>query len=73
MTIEDLGVAKKVVVAKDTTTIIGGNGSPDAIKARIEEIRKHVEMLPANMIKTFQRTLSKADQRDCDCESRGDD
>lgn len=43
MTIEDLGVAKKVVVAKDTTTIIGGNGRPEAIKARIEEIRKHIE------------------------------
>ncbi|NLD27167.1 MAG: chaperonin GroEL, partial [Acholeplasmataceae bacterium] len=43
MSLEDLGVAKKVVVAKDNTTIIDGNGTPDAIQDRIKEIRKHVE------------------------------
>ncbi len=43
MVIEDLGVAKKIVVAKDTTTLIGGNGDGAALKNRIEEIRHHVE------------------------------
>jgi chaperonin GroEL len=43
MSLEDLGVAKKIVVAKDNTTIIDGNGEPEAIQNRIKEIRKHVE------------------------------
>ena len=40
---DDLGSAKKVSVAKDTTTIIGGNGKADALKARIEEIRNRID------------------------------
>lgn len=40
---EWLGRAKKVVVSKDTTIIIGGKGSPKAIKERIESIRFEVK------------------------------
>ena len=43
MSIEHLGVAKKIVVAKDNTTIIGGAGQEHLIKGRIEEIRKQSE------------------------------
>ena len=43
MTIDDLGVAKKIVVTKDATTIIGGEGKQEDIKARIAEIRRHIE------------------------------
>ena len=39
----DLGRAKRVVVTKDTTTIIEGAGSEEAIQGRIEQIRKEIE------------------------------
>lgn len=38
-----LGRAKRVVVARDTTTIIGGAGERSAIDARMEQIRKQIE------------------------------
>src|SRR6476646_3177185 len=42
-TMNDLGDAKKVVVAKENTTIIDGAGKATDIKARIESIRQQVE------------------------------
>ena len=36
----ELGRARRVVVARDTTTIVGGAGARDAIDARIAEIRR---------------------------------
>ncbi len=41
--LEDLGRAAKVVSTKDTTTIVDGAGSGDAIKGRIDEIRAETE------------------------------
>ncbi|HLS65593.1 MAG TPA: chaperonin GroEL [Pseudogracilibacillus sp.] len=38
-TIEQLGRAAKVVVSKETTTIVEGAGSPDQIEARVNQIR----------------------------------
>src|SRR5687768_17385772 len=38
-----LGQARKVVVSKDTTTIIDGAGDPDAIKGRIKQIKSEIE------------------------------
>ncbi len=43
VTIEDLGRAEKVVATKEDTTIIGGKGDPDMIKARIEQIKAEIE------------------------------
>src|SRR6202158_4324389 len=43
VTLNDLGEAKKVVVEKETTTIIDGAGKSTDIKARIESIRQQVE------------------------------
>jgi len=43
VTLNDLGDAKKVVVAKENTTIIDGAGKATDIKARIESIRQQVE------------------------------
>ncbi|WP_337177221.1 chaperonin GroEL [Paludisphaera sp.] len=40
--LEDLGQAKKVEIDKDNTTIIEGAGSSDAIKGRIEAIRREI-------------------------------
>jgi chaperonin GroEL len=43
VTVNDLGEAKKVVVEKETTTIIDGAGKAADIKARIESIRQQAE------------------------------
>ena len=41
--IEQLGRAKRIVVDKDNTTIIGGAGNRKQIDARIEQIRREIE------------------------------
>ncbi len=38
----DLGQAKKVIIDKDNTTVIEGSGKTDAIKGRIEAIRREI-------------------------------
>jgi chaperonin GroEL len=43
VTIEQLGRAKRVVVDKDNTTIIGGSGDRKQIDDRIEQIRREIE------------------------------
>ena len=43
VTLNDLGNAKKVVVEKETTTIIDGAGKTTDIRARIESIRQQAE------------------------------
>src|SRR5688500_4338685 len=42
-TLDDLGDAKKVVVEKENTTVIGGAGKTADIKARVESIRAQAE------------------------------
>ena len=42
-TIEDLGSAKRVVITKDNTTIIDGQGEKDKIEGRIAEIKTQIE------------------------------
>jgi chaperonin GroEL len=41
--ISQLGRARRVVVAKDTTTIVDGSGETDAIKGRINQIKAEIE------------------------------
>jgi chaperonin GroEL len=41
--ISQLGRARRVVVAKDTTTIVDGAGDSDAIKGRINQIKTEIE------------------------------
>ena len=43
VTIEDLGESRRVVATKDDTTIVDGAGAPEAVKARIAQIRAQVE------------------------------
>lgn len=43
MTLEQLGRAKRVVVDKDTTTIIGGAGKRKEIEARMAQIRREID------------------------------
>ncbi|HEX8202577.1 MAG TPA: chaperonin GroEL [Isosphaeraceae bacterium] len=40
--LNDLGQAKKIVIDKDNTTVIEGAGKTDAIKGRIEAIRREI-------------------------------
>ena len=42
VTLDMLGTAKSVKVGKENTTIIGGAGNPDAIKARVQAIRAQI-------------------------------
>lgn len=42
-TLEQLGRAKRVVVDKDTTTIIGGAGARKEIEARMAQIRREID------------------------------
>ncbi len=41
--LEDLGRAKRVVVDKDTTTIIDGAGKKEDIEARVKQIKQQIE------------------------------
>jgi chaperonin GroEL len=41
--LKDLGRAKRIVVDKDTTTIVDGKGKADAIQGRIKEIKVAIE------------------------------
>jgi len=40
---EHLGSAKKIIVDKDNTTIINGNGDSEQIKARVNQIKQQIE------------------------------
>jgi len=46
--LSQLGTAKKIVVGKDTTTIIEGAGTKKDIEARCEQIRKQLEKATSN-------------------------
>jgi chaperonin GroEL len=41
--LKDLGQAQRVVLDKDTTTIIGGAGGKEAIQARCQDLRRQLE------------------------------
>jgi chaperonin GroEL len=42
-TLQDLGTAKRVIVAKENTTIVDGAGAETEIKGRVEQIRAQIE------------------------------
>jgi chaperonin GroEL len=51
LTLKDLGTASRVIVNKETTTIIGGNGSKSAIKERILHLTKRIEQSKSDFAK----------------------
>lgn len=56
----DLGRAKKIVITKDTTTIIEGNGADAAIKGRILQIKAQIENTTSDYDKEkLQERLAK--------------
>ncbi len=58
--LSQLGQAKKIVIDKDTTTIIEGGGSKKDINARCEQIRKQVEKSTSDYDKEkLQERLAK--------------
>jgi chaperonin GroEL len=58
--IEDLGRAKKVVVDKDNTTIVEGNGKAAEIEGRVKQIRRQVEETTSDYDKEkLQERLAK--------------
>src|SRR2546427_7267984 len=42
-TLNDLGQAKRIVIDKDNTTLVGGKGKRDAIQGRINEIKAAID------------------------------
>jgi len=59
-TIDDLGRAEKIVVAKDDTTVIGGSGDSAMIKGRIEQIRVEIDRSTSDYDKEkLQERLAK--------------
>src|SRR5688572_15329683 len=43
ITLEDLGRAKSIVVDKENTTIVEGNGKSSEIQGRVNQIRRQIE------------------------------
>jgi len=43
LTLDDLGRAKRVIVSRDDTTIVGGSGGRTALDGRCQEIRHQIE------------------------------
>ena len=60
ITFADLGSAKKVVITKDSCTIVDGLGESSAIEARVAQIRAEIENTTSNFEKEkLQERLAK--------------
>ncbi|MEX0865246.1 MAG: chaperonin GroEL [Acidimicrobiia bacterium] len=60
VTLELLGRARKILVAKDTTTVIDGSGSEGDVKARIKQIEREIENTDSDWDKEkLQERLAK--------------
>ncbi len=58
--VSDMGTAKKVVVTKEDTTVVEGGGQTDAVKGRIEQIRRQIENTDSSYDKEkLQERLAK--------------
>lgn len=58
--IDELGSARKIIVSKETTTIIGGSGESEAIQARIKQIRREIDVATSDYDKEkLQERLAK--------------
>ena len=59
-TLNDLGQAKRIVVDKDNTTIVGGKGKHDVIQGRIREIKAQIDKSTSDYDKEkLQERLAK--------------
>lgn len=58
--LEMLGTADKITINKETTTIVDGNGQKEAITARVNQIRKQIEISTSDYDKEkLQERLAK--------------
>lgn len=58
--LEDLGLARRVVAAKEFTTIVEGKGDPEKVKERVAQIRKLIEQTTSDFDKEkLQERLAK--------------
>ena len=58
--LSDLGTADKIIITKDNTTIIGGTGSKEDIKGRIQQIKSQIETSTSDYDKEkLQERLAK--------------
>ena len=59
-TLEMLGQAEKITVDKEKTTVVAGAGDPDAIKTRVNQIKKQIETTTSDYDKEkLQERLAK--------------
>ncbi len=59
-TLDMLGSAEKITINKENTTIVNGGGKKDAIKARVGQIRKQIELSTSDYDKEkLQERLAK--------------
>jgi chaperonin GroEL len=59
VTVKMLGRAKKVVIDKDNTTIVGGAGAKKDIEARAQQIRLQIEETTSDYREKLQERLAK--------------
>ncbi len=60
ITLDDLGVAKKIIITKDSTTIVDGAGLKEAIDGRVAHIRMQMENSTSDYdIEKLQERLAK--------------
>lgn len=58
--LESLGTVERVIVDKDTTTLVHGNGSKEKIKARINQLKSQIESTTSDYDKEkIQERLAK--------------
>lgn len=56
----DLGQAEKIIITKDSTTIVGGKGEKNAVNARIESLKKEITSTTSDYDKEkLQERLAK--------------
>ncbi len=59
-TLDMLGQAEKITVDKDNTTIVGGNGTDEQIKSRVNQIKQQIETTTSSYDKEkLQERLAK--------------
>ena len=60
ITFDQLGTARGVTIEKDKTTIVDGNGTEEAITARLEEVKDQIERAESSYaVEQLQQRLAK--------------
>ena len=58
--LDELGSARRIIVAKEDTTLVGGDGKPEDIKARVQQIRRQIDEATSDYDKEkLQERLAK--------------